>query len=82
MTATWRKHNFEAGKRYRLLTSFQTATSEFLAGEVVAFKEADYSSYDSSTAFLFDVENEKKIKTWFLLDNEDDTSKGLFDRLD
>lgn len=76
--STWSQNRFEAGKKYRVLKEIRTQTSVFSGGEVVQFKDATYSWYDSSTAFLFESEAGRELKTWFLHDDDVDTSDQLF----
>src|SRR5262249_7598262 len=75
---TWRQNTFEAGKKYRVMKEIQTSTSVFSRGEIVQFREATYSRYDSSTGFVFESEAPRELKTWLLYDADADTSDQLF----
>tara|TARA_R110002094_G_scaffold178412_1_gene157605 strand:- start:110 stop:355 length:246 start_codon:yes stop_codon:yes gene_type:complete len=75
---TWRKHRFEAGKKYKVLKAVRTLTSELVTGEDVIFESTAYSAYDSSSAFIFKSCRNGETKTWFLHDDDDDNSAEFF----
>lgn len=68
---------FKARTQYRVLKFFQTPTASFLEGEVLIFKEATYSRYDSSSGFVFETQG-GELKAWFLHDDDPDDSKERF----
>jgi hypothetical protein len=78
---TWRKHLFEVGRRYRVLESFKSATSAFVAGEILVFQSAEYSRYDSNTGFIFKTEN-GETKAVGLSDSAEDMSEQRFSPVD
>jgi hypothetical protein len=56
-----------------------TATSTFVAGELVEFVDSTYSPFDSSSGFMFRNRKSNELKTWFLHDDEADLSSELFE---
>lgn len=77
----WREHSFEKGAKYRVTLELTTPISHFSAGEIVEFCDTSYSRYDSSSAFQFRSLPSNEVKTWFLHDDEKDTSKEFFERM-
>ena len=65
-------------KEYRALKDFPTQTDVFKKGEVLIFTGSDYSRYHSSTALRFTNKETGEGKSWFLQDDEADTSSDFF----
>ncbi len=79
MKRTWRDDiALVEGKGYRVLKDFTTQTDVFKKGEVLIFTGSDYSRYHSSTAFRFTNKETGEGKSWFLQDDEVDTSGEYF----
>jgi hypothetical protein len=75
---TWRTSNLKPAVEYRVEKSIVSPTDSFEAGEFVTFLSAEYSRYDSSTAYVFRSRTTGKTKTWFLADKDADVMKDLF----
>jgi len=78
--ATWRTNSFVVGSYYRVLKGFKTDVSSFDENEVLTFKDATYSRYDSSSAFIFETAS-GELKTWFLHDEDLDDSSARFTKV-
>jgi hypothetical protein len=73
---------FKVGARYRVLSDFQTLNDAFVAGEIVAFREAVYGRYDCCYAYRFSSQLDPKGKSWYLRDGDIDHSRELFLEVD
>ncbi len=80
MKRTWRDDiKLVEGKEYRVRKDFKTQTDTFVKDEVLMFTGSDYSRYHSSTALRFDNKATGEGKSWFLHDDESDSSAEFFE---
>ncbi len=77
---TWREDiALVEGKEYRARKDFKTQTDVFTKGEILIFTGNDYSHYNSSTALRFTDKATGEGKSWFLHDDESDSSAEFFE---
>ena len=67
---TWRTSPFVVGQRYRVKQSFASAFSHFAADETLIYQEEQYSSYDSSSVYVFRNESTNETREWWLHDEQ------------
>jgi hypothetical protein len=68
----WRRHSFEAGKRYRVVADCDVQLDklyQFRVGDVLTFCQDSYSHYDNLSAYLFRTASGEE-RYWTLHDNE------------
>lgn len=79
---TWRKEiALVERKEYKCRKAFKTQTDVFSKGEIMIFTGANYSRYDCSTAFRFTNKETGEEKSWFLHDDESDSSAEFFEAI-
>ncbi len=77
---TWREDiALIEGKEYKVRKDFKTQTDIFTNGEILVFTGNDYSHYNSSTALRFKNKATGEGKSWFLHDDESDSSAEFFE---
>ena len=81
----WRRHSFEAGRHYRVLTDCDSRLDklyQFRAGAVLTYRQDYYSHYDNLSLYLFATASGEELY-WALHDSEpDDKWKTIFERVD
>lgn len=82
MKKTWREDiALVEGREYKARKNFKTQTDVFEIGEILIFTDSDYSRYDSSTALRFTNKATGEGKSWFLHDDESDSSAEFFESI-
>ena len=81
----WRRHDFEAGRRYRVVADCDVSLDrvyQFRVGDILIFCKDSYSQYDNLSAYLFRGASGEELY-WTLHDSEpDDKWKTVFERVD
>ena len=82
---SWRRHSFEAGRRYRVVADCDERLDkvyQFRVGDIMTYCQDSYSHYDNLSAYLFRRASGEELY-WTLHDSEpDDKWKTIFERVD
>jgi hypothetical protein len=83
--ASWRKHHFEKGRRYRVITECRVPLWEifhFHVGEIVTFVEDSYSRYDNLSLYVFRTSSGEQ-RYWALHNDEPEEKwQTIFEKVD
>lgn len=78
---SWRNTTFKEGQSYQVKQDFSSQISVFKRGEMLVYQNSAYSTYDSSSAFIFKSSIDSEIKTFFLHDDDSDNSSEFFEEI-
>ena len=70
---TWRPHPLVLGAVYMVPASINTHAGSFSHGQQYRFVNTEYSLYDSSTIFTFEVVGTELFVGWWWHDDEPDS---------